>query len=111
MPCTTQIFKGTTRRLPGGSETSPFSRLAAGPEVQYTNLVKLHNYNTFAYVTRGASVHVHHTQIYNVQSSEEYCLAVTKDRLRCNQVGCFKALITTKNTYSKKCPWARKIES
>jgi len=55
MPCTTQIFNGTTRRLPGGREISPFSGLA-GPEMQCTNLVfNPHDDNIFAYVTRVAS--------------------------------------------------------
>jgi hypothetical protein len=55
MPCTTQIFNGTTRRLPGGRETSPFSGLAAGPDVQYPNLVlKPNNANIFSYVTKCA---------------------------------------------------------
>jgi hypothetical protein len=33
MPCTTHIFNGTTRRLPGGRETSPLPWLAEGPEM------------------------------------------------------------------------------
>jgi hypothetical protein len=50
MPCTTQIFNGTTRRLPGGREISPFSGLAAGPERQYTNLVyKPHDDSIFSH--------------------------------------------------------------